>query len=235
MLTYPLQVQTTAMMRRAGELRARRDQLRRQRADLLPLRALATCLGCLGSVPSSFLLLSCAVGWGAGIFVLQPGPVHRLAFTVIVLVFNASFVLTWKTPSGSLPRADAENAESCCEFCQLSRPAGGRSSHCASCDVCVLRRDHHCPSVGTCVGLGNHGWFVLMLASQIAVCGHYLLLLARYASAGDAEPSSLSMSVWLELLVWLLGLIALLDFSYVLRLLVANCNTNAKMFTENAE
>jgi predicted amidophosphoribosyltransferase len=66
-----------------------------------------------------------------------------------------------------------------CHTCKLVRPF--RSSHCRTCNRCVLAFDHHCPYIGNCVGYNNRLWFYsftfftsLMALSNLRFC--YLIL-----------------------------------------------------------
>lgn len=46
-----------------------------------------------------------------------------------------------------------------CQKCAHWKPP--RSHHCSMSNRCILRMDHYCPFTGTCIGLRNHGHFIL--------------------------------------------------------------------------
>lgn len=48
-----------------------------------------------------------------------------------------------------------------CLKCQLIQP--DRCYHCKKCNRCILKRDHHCPWLGTCIGYSNQKYYHLFL------------------------------------------------------------------------
>ncbi|XP_059060482.1 probable palmitoyltransferase ZDHHC24 isoform X2 [Achroia grisella] len=46
-----------------------------------------------------------------------------------------------------------------CSVCECLRPP--RAWHCNTCDICILKRDHHCTFFASCVGYFNHRYFIL--------------------------------------------------------------------------
>lgn len=50
-----------------------------------------------------------------------------------------------------------------CPECEVIKSA--RSRHCAICNQCIERFDHHCPWINNCVGIKNHNAFIMFLFS----------------------------------------------------------------------
>ncbi|KAI5633965.1 DHHC palmitoyltransferase domain-containing protein [Phthorimaea operculella] len=46
-----------------------------------------------------------------------------------------------------------------CSVCECYRPP--RAWHCNTCNICILKRDHHCPYFATCVGYYNFRYFLM--------------------------------------------------------------------------
>ena len=55
-----------------------------------------------------------------------------------------------------------------CYTCFHFRPP--RTSHCAECDNCVEKFDHHCLWMGTCVGKRNYKYFYFVLSLSTILC-----------------------------------------------------------------
>jgi len=62
-----------------------------------------------------------------------------------------------------------------CRRCKLYKP--DRSHHCSVCQSCVLRMDHHCPWIATCVGYHNHKFFLLTIFYAILTVDYLMLAL----------------------------------------------------------
>ncbi|KAI9104734.1 DHHC palmitoyltransferase-domain-containing protein [Phlyctochytrium arcticum] len=60
------------------------------------------------------------------------------------------------------------NVPSFCTICNSFKPE--RTHHCRRCGRCVLRMDHHCEWLNTCIGHANHGHFIRFLVFLLLSC-----------------------------------------------------------------
>ncbi|KAL4939936.1 hypothetical protein BDV06DRAFT_197747 [Aspergillus oleicola] len=63
---------------------------------------------------------------------------------------------------------NSEGRSRFCRKCQCPKP--DRAHHCSTCKRCVLKMDHHCPWLATCVGLHNYKAFLLFLIYTSLFC-----------------------------------------------------------------
>ncbi|CCW64307.1 unnamed protein product [Phytomonas sp. EM1] len=163
------------------------------------------------SIISFVLLLLCAF-LNPGILVKEPAPPSDTA------PHESRWVdVEYSKSDGT--RAVAKLEEKWCYSCNIYRPL--RAVHCRFCDVCILRRDHHCPWTGICIGAGNYTayfallWLVLAL-TIVAFVGGVVSLIRRTRSHTQANSkhdplhgfyAALSETYCLELFLILISVI----------------------------
>ncbi|KAF8569946.1 hypothetical protein P879_02402 [Paragonimus westermani] len=91
--------------------------------------------------------------------------------TVIRLVESA--ISQVDDDDGQQSKPVSQPLERFCTTCLVQKPL--RSKHCASCDRCVARFDHHCPWIYNCVGMNNHVYFMLYLVFTSFSCALFVL------------------------------------------------------------
>jgi len=120
-----------------------------------------------------------------------------------------------------------QNLPQLCHTCHIARPH--RSKHDKFSEACVLVFDHHCPFVGTTVGLYNYKWFYFFcLSTWLYLAGQTVMLItycSRHKRQHSNQPASagvLAVGIFLSLH----GLFALAMWLYHTRLLTENLTTN---------
>ncbi|CAM6104822.1 unnamed protein product [Calypogeia fissa] len=113
----------------------------------------------------------------------------------------------------SFPIESSTGSPVLCSYCRLIQPV--RTKHCHDCNKCVLRFDHHCVWLGTCVGQSNHHkfwWFIFFETLLV------LWTAIIYGSAMNIDDSKNWLLHDTIVLAILLGLIACLAFLVTLLL-----------------
>ncbi|CAG9836359.1 unnamed protein product [Diabrotica balteata] len=112
----------------------------------------------------------------------------RNTTAISTLILQTIIELAERGPGGFEP-------SSFCSACLVRRPL--RSKHCAVCNHCVARFDHHCPWVANCIGAKNHKHFIGFLASLVIMCLQLLYGSVKYwQNAPDCNITSTSDSFW---------------------------------------
>ena len=116
---------------------------------------------------------------------------HLIIPIIFTILFTLQIIQTLLTslidPGSFLPNKSEENSKSSetnlmfasildsnfslkfCYTCNIARDL--RVYHCPDCNLCILRHDHHCSWLSTCVGLNNHKHFLfLILINAIFFC-----------------------------------------------------------------
>lgn len=117
------------------------------------------------------------------------GTTSAVIGVIIYVLSNWSYTAAVFTPPGSttnddgyglLPLTQSRQPEATsftvksngeirfCKKCQARKP--DRAHHCSTCRRCVLKMDHHCPWLATCVGLRNYKMFLLFLSYTTLLC-----------------------------------------------------------------
>ncbi|KMZ76324.1 Protein S-acyltransferase 10 [Zostera marina] len=112
-----------------------------------------------------------------------------------ISIENGNLVRAWeygRQPGGDSVKMDSEslskllmelypggiNRNWTCDHCKYAQPP--RAKHCHDCGKCVLKFDHHCVWLGTCIGQKNHCRFWWYLFEETILCTWAVILYIPY-------------------------------------------------------
>lgn len=125
----------------------------------------------------------------------------HLVFLVVSFLALWSHVKTMLTDPGAVPH-DAQPINSdfnpgFCFRCEAYKPK--TAYHCAKCQRCIVRMDHHCPYTNNCVGAKNQKHMILFLIYCVLQAGYALGLLAYYGVICGFPPRQRLLSLFLAM------------------------------------
>ena len=67
-----------------------------------------------------------------------------------------------------------------CDICNILILRKYKCGHCAFCNICVMKQDHHCPWIGKCIGKYTKIPFYLFLISAFLYIGGSVFIFIIY-------------------------------------------------------
>lgn len=113
----------------------------------------------------------------------------------------------------------SNSSDGFCSICNVHKPL--RAKHCYDCNKCVLKFDHHCHWLGTCVGYMNHRkfWWYAVLETPLCVwtCALYCNAFTESKTSYTWLQNGLVVALLIFLMLCIIFLVALILFhSYLI-------------------
>jgi palmitoyltransferase len=84
-----------------------------------------------------------------------------LSTFLFINVCGNMFMALFTDTSSKFIKSNLKEGYRYCEMCKKKQPP--KSFHCRTCNVCILRRDHHCLFFSRCIGLYNQRYYMMYL------------------------------------------------------------------------
>nr|XP_018914307.1 PREDICTED: probable palmitoyltransferase ZDHHC24 [Bemisia tabaci] len=124
-------------------------------------------------------------------------------FTLLNVVSNYVATIVIDTSVKNNIVSSSHPDDELCSVCRI--PVPPRSWHCRRCDDCILKQDHHCIFVGTCIGHFNHRYFIWLLFFMFIMTVHGSYLNVFYVKENFHCSPFLFMKVLFPVLFLIFG------------------------------